>query len=161
MQLTVEPIAASTTLVNLRVRYRLVLANPTDRDFQVDSVAETVLAGRDAQEAAIRAWFTGAAPGPIAEALVPAQGTVRIEREIAVPLAQLGALNIGGRAVMIPVLMILLPYRDGDSSGQIAQAFVLGKPGRGDAKLAPLPLDQGMGGFGELAARDTGIVVVD
>ena len=156
--LTVEPLAASTTLVNLRMRYVLVLTNDGADDIELTGIADTVLAGRDAQEAAIRHWFGAASFAPAGTVTtVPARGELRLERELAVPLGQLSAMKVQGRAVMIPVLLTALTWRHATGLGRTARAFVIGKPGQTTGKLAPLPLDQGMGGFGALAARDSGI----
>jgi hypothetical protein len=157
LRIEIEPLTAATTLVNLRLRYVLVLRNTTNKDVSLSGYANTIFAGSGAQEATIREWLVAAPQSADISGVVPAKGELRINRELAVPLGQLSAMQVRGRAVLIPVLLIALGYRHAIGLGQLGRAFVIGKPRQSDGKLNPLPLDQGMGGFGVLAARDTGI----
>lgn len=157
MRIEVEPIAASTTLVNLRLRYALIISNLSDASISVTQHADALLAGNRADEAAIRQWLAspGGASGLTGD--VAAGSSLRLERELVVPLTQLSAVLTRGKPLLVPVLLQSVSYRHATGVGQTGRTFVIGKPGAGEERLGALPLDQGMGGFGPLAARDVGI----
>lgn len=157
MTLSIEPLAASTTLINLRLRYAVTAHNAGDSDAELTGHAAAIFTGSGAQEAMLRAWFAAAPAAAGTLATVPAGGTLRIERDVTVPLGQVNAMQAGGRLVLLPVLALALSYRHGTGLGSVARAFVVGKAGDAGGKLAPLQLDKGMGGFGALEARDSGI----
>jgi hypothetical protein len=158
--MTLEPIAASTTLVNLRCRYAMILRNLEDSDIEVTSAAGAVFTGTGAQEAVLRQWLEGAALNPKTGLIVPAKGELRIEDEAVVRLGEVNAMQVQGRVVILPVIAVAATYRHATGVGKLGRAFVIGTaPAAGDnaGKLAALRLDQGMGGFGPLAARDSGV----
>jgi hypothetical protein len=160
LTLAVEPLAASTTLVNLRLRYAVTLTNMTDGDIEITGAAATLFTGAGAQEAVLRQWFDAAALASQSDAIVPAKGALRLENDVVVPLRDVHAMEARGKIVILPVLVLAFAYRHATGVGKLARAFVVGGADgtaeRG-GKLAPLLLDQGMRGFGPLAARDSGI----
>lgn len=158
-----EPLAATTTLVNFRMRYAITLRNDGDADAAPVRLRVGLFAGTRANPAGIGQWLStddgGAHHGT--ERIV-AGGEYRIEGELAAPITALEAIMVEGRALAVPLIAIDARYQNAPGEapleGQTAHAYIVGQ---GDdpqaAKLAPLRFDQGPADFAGLASRDTGI----
>ncbi|WP_404337615.1 hypothetical protein AB2M62_02790 [Sphingomonas sp. MMS12-HWE2-04] len=64
----------------------------------------------------------------------------RMPVRLALPRAQIHAVDIGGRAIFVPIVMIDLRWRAGISIRRFGADFMVGTPGQG-GKLGPFRLD--------------------
>lgn len=98
-------------------------------------------------EPVLARFFDGAGGSVLRDdmALAPGVGE-QIATEVMLPRAAVEPLMIGGKPMLIPVLVFDVTYHwdgEGDAFGQNAGSFVLGREqgASGSEKLAPLPLD--------------------
>ena len=166
-----EPVSASTTLINFRLRYAVILSNQGPVDAAAVALRIGLFAGTKASESGVAQWLTlpGEAPHHVI-ATIAAGGEFRFEGELAAPLDALGPMTVEGRTLAIALLAVDARYNniDGEAliDGQVARAYVVGREvpmrsgaAQGDtpAKLAPFRLDIGPTSFAPLGFRDTGI----
>lgn len=166
LTLTLEPLAAQSTLINLRIRYAVTVHNGGSIAAAPVSLRMGMFAGSQAHPQGITIWLgqSDAAQHDQTPVIAPGESH-RFEGELAAPLEALNPLTIDGRTLAIPILAVDIRYghEDGEApiAGQAARAFVVGRePGKAGAKLAPFRLDQGPTSFAPLGQRDTGIGVV-
>lgn len=158
-----EALSAQSTLVNLRIRYAIIVRNSGTLDAMPVTVRIGLFAGSQVHPQGIAQWF--ALDGePLHHAVdrVAAGAEYRFEGELAAPLDALNPITIDGRMLAVPLVAVDARYNHGDGhapiDGQSARAFVIGRePQREGAKLAPFRLDQGPTSFAPLGCRDTGI----
>ncbi|PAL22433.1 hypothetical protein [Sphingopyxis sp. GW247-27LB] len=159
--MTLDVRAIRMTPENLVVGFVLDLANR-------GSVAATGLMVRIAlnqgsamQEGVVMRFFDGAGGSVLRDDISLAPGASEaLTTEVMLPRASVEPLMIGGKPMLVPVLVFDVTYHwegDADAFGQVAGTFVLGRgpaPGTGD-KLAPLPLDRPSYAVDRPAARAT------
>lgn len=159
--MTLDVRAIRMTAENLVVGFVLDLANR-------GSVAATGLMVRIAlnqgsamQEGVVMRFFDGAGGSVLRDDISLAPGASEaLTTEVMLPRASVEPLMIGGKPMLVPVLVFDVTYHwegDADAFGQVAGTFVLGRgpaPGTGD-KLAPLPLDRPSYAVDRPAARAT------
>ncbi len=78
---------------------------------------------------------------------VPLKSMVRLPRKAVQEYV------VEGRKLFMPMVAVNSLYRWSSGKGQSASSFMVGRNGKGTSKLAPLRLDQGAGGWKNLAAR--------
>ncbi len=159
-QLSLEPLSATATLINLRMRYALTVTNGGKTAISVSQLTDRLFTGTDANEALLQRWMADAQTqggAAIDGAEIAAGESWRREAEIVMPLAEVRGVQIGARSVFLPVLAVALSYRHATGVGAVARAFVIGREGGSDGRLAPLRFDIGARGVQPIAARDTGI----
>ncbi len=158
-----EPLSAQSTLMNLRLRYAVIVRNTGQIAAEPVTLRIGLFAGSQVRPQGIAQWF-GLADQPLHHAVdrVAAGTDYRFEGELAAPLDALNPVTIDGRVLAIPLVAVDARYNHGAGEapieGQSARAFVIGRePQREGAKLAPFRLDQGPTSFAPLGLRDTGI----
>lgn len=98
-------------------------------------------------EPVLARFFDGAGGSVLRDDMEIAAGAgEQLATEVMLPRAAVDPLIIGGRPMLIPVLVFDVTYHwdgEGDAFGQNAGSFVLGREqgASGSEKLAPLPLD--------------------
>lgn len=98
-------------------------------------------------EPVLARFFDGAGGSVLRDDMALASGAgEQVATEVMLPRAAVEPLMIGGKPMLIPVLVFDVTYHwdgEGDAFGQNAGSFVLGREqgASGSEKLAPLPLD--------------------
>jgi hypothetical protein len=158
-----EPLAASTTLLNFRMRYAVILTNEGTADAAPVTVRIGLFAGTKVNPNGIAQWL-GMDDNQIHHGVdtIRAGTEYRFEGELAAPLTALEPLTVDGRQVAIPLVACDTRYQNAPGEapleGQVARAFVVGRePDDPAAKLGPFRLDLGPASFSPLGIRDTGI----
>lgn len=166
LTLTLEPLAAQSTLLNLRLRYAVTVHNSGNIPAAPVTLRMGMFAGSQAHPQGIVQWLgqTGSAAHDQTPVIAPGE-SYRFEGELAAPLEALNPMVIEGRTLAIPILAVDIRYGheagEAPIEGQAARAFVVGRDsGKEGAKLAPFRLDQGPTSFAPLGQRDTGIGIV-
>jgi hypothetical protein len=159
LAIALEPLSASSTLVNLRLRYRVHLTNRGDEAILGGKLRVQLLSGPQAAEAVIRHWFASDLAVTRHDLPVIAPGeTAVLPGEMVVALNQLHPLAIEGRTLIVPVIAAAARFNQPSGMEQCARAFVIGRePAPDSVKLAPFRLDRGPTNFTPLGSRDTGI----
>ena len=99
-------------------------------------------------EPVLARFFDGAGGSVLRDDIeIAAGGGEQLSTEVMLPRAAVEPLMIGGKPMLIPVLVFDVTYHwdgEGDAFGQNAGSFVLGREqgASGSEKLAPLPLDR-------------------
>lgn len=165
LRIRFQPIDAQSTLMNLRARYMIEIANDGAVAAEGVRVRIGLFAGSGSHPQGIAGWFAqddGAAHHRIER--IEAGGVQRIEGELAAPLDALKPVTLEGRLVAIPLVGVDVRYGHGPDAapldGQVGRAFVIGREaggGAGTGKLAPFRLDQGPQRYDAVAQRDLGI----
>lgn len=166
IDIVLEPLNASTTLINLRMRYALTLKNTGPIDASDITIRMGIFAGQQASEQGVGGWLSMEdQPIDMTIESIPAGEETRIEQEVAIPLNALAPIEIDGRRMAIALMAVDARYTHPKGEqllmGQTGKAFVVGReppatPGT-IGKLAPFRIDQGPTSFAPLGARDTGI----
>ncbi len=155
--IALTPVAASSTLVNLRLRYAVTLTNISKAAITGGRLRLALLTGRQVQEAVIRQWYDAEdAHATLDIPAIAAGASADITGEIALPLSAVQHLGLKDRMLVVPIIAAVARYTHARGVGHAARSFVIGIEGTGD-KLAPLPMDRGPASFAPLAARDIGI----
>ncbi len=112
-------------------------------------------------ESVVARFFDGAGGSVLRDGIDLAPGATEVlSTEVTLPRRTVEPLSIGGKPMLVPVLVFDVTYHwdgDADAFGQTAATFVLGRApaaGTGD-RLAPLPLDRPAYAIDRPAARAT------
>ncbi|AJA07059.1 hypothetical protein SKP52_00550 [Sphingopyxis fribergensis] len=114
-------------------------------------------------EPVLSRFFDGAGGSVLRDDMMLAVGAgEELSTEVMLPRATIEPLMIGGKPMLVPVIVFDVTYHwdgEGDAFGQNAGSFVLGREqgGSGSDKLAPLPLDRATYSVDRPAARATAI----
>lgn len=166
LSLGFELLAAQSTLVNLRLRYAVIVRNTGAIDAAETTLRIGLFAGANVNPQGISQWFSlDEERGLHGRITIPPGGEHRFEGELAAPLDALSPVTIDGKSFAVPLVVLDVRYGHGPGEapieGQVGKAFVVGREsGVAGAKLAPFRLDQGPTSFAPLGARDTGITKV-
>ncbi len=166
LSLGFELLAAQSTLVNLRLRYAVIVHNTGAIDAVETTLRIGLFAGANVNPQGISQWFSlDEERGLHGSITIPPGGEHRFEGELAAPLDALSPVTIDGKSFAVPLVVLDVRYGHGPGEapieGQVGKAFVVGREsGVAGAKLAPFRLDQGPTSFAPLGARDTGITKV-
>jgi hypothetical protein len=166
LSLGFELLAAQSTLVNLRLRYAVIVRNTGAIDAAETTLRIGLFAGANVNPQGISQWFSlDEERGLHGRVTIPPGGEHRFEGELAAPLDALSPVTIDGKSFAVPLVVLDVRYGHGPGEapieGQVGKAFVVGREsGVAGAKLAPFRLDQGPTSFAPLGARDTGITKV-
>ena len=147
IDVTVEIPGSSRSVMNFTLRYRINLANRSDR--AVNDLAVAV------QATTARQGESNAAP------LAAAQSVSRVERigphqsrsitgEVQLPFASMNPIMQGRTMLFIPLLHVTL---EGEGQQALARSFVIGTPGASEGRVQPLRMDMLPGSAIELRAR--------
>jgi hypothetical protein len=169
LSIRLEPISASSTLLNFRMRYAVILTNTGPVDAVDVGLRVGLFAGTQASEYGVGQWLSLDGQTPHHDtAVVAANSEYRFEGELAAPLDALGPMTVEGRKLAIALVALDVRYHNAPGApvldGQVARAFVVGRepaattaPASEGAKLAPFRIDQGPTSYAPLGVRDTGI----
>ena len=140
LQLSLEPLRLSLTLVNATLAYRLELANRgptplTGLAIGADMIAAHASMSREEQLAGPRAGIGGAQR---IERLEPGETRI-VEGEFRLPFPQIVPIRQGNAALLLPLARFRV---EADGSRPLVRTFVVGQPGQGSS-LQPFRLDQG------------------
>lgn len=147
IDISVEIPGSSRSVMTFTLRYRINLANRSDRAVNDLSVAVQVTTARQGQ--------SNAAP------LAAAQNVTRVERigphqsrsvtgEVQLPFAGIAPVMQGRKMLFIPLLHVTL---EGEGQQALARSFVIGTPGVTEGRVQPLRMDMLPGSAPELRAR--------
>jgi hypothetical protein len=147
IDISVEIPGSSRSVMTFTLRYRINLANRSDRAVNDLAVAVQVTTARQGQ--------SNAAP------LAAAQNVTRVERigphqsrsvsgEVQLPFSGIAPVMQGRTMLFIPLLHVTL---EGEGQQALARSFVIGTPGATEGRVQPLRMDMLPGSAPELRAR--------
>lgn len=147
IDISVEIPGASRSVMTFTLRYRINLANRSDRAVNDIAVAVQATTARQGQ--------SNAAP------LAAAQNVTRVERigphqsrsvsgEVQLPFAGIAPVMQGRTMLFIPLLHVTL---EGEGQQALARSFVIGTPGATEGRVQPLRMDMLPGSAPDLRAR--------
>jgi hypothetical protein len=142
LQVSLEPLRLSLTLINATLAYRLELANRgaaplTGLAIGADMIAAHASMSREEQLAGPRAG-NGGAPMQRIERLDPGETRV-VEGEFRLPFPQIVPIRQGDAALLLPLARFRV---EADGARPLVRTFAVGQPGEGSS-LQPFRLDQG------------------
>jgi len=142
LQVSLEPLRLSLTLMNATLAYRLALANRgpttlTGLAIGADMIAAHASMSREEQLSGPRAG-SGGNPAQRIERLEPGETRV-IEGEFRLPFPQIVPIRQGNAALLLPLARFRV---EADGAQPLVRTFVVGQPGEGSS-LQPFRLDQG------------------
>lgn len=153
LQVTLEPLRLSLTLMNATLSYRLEIANHgltplTALAIGADMISAHASMSREEQLAGPhRAGGAGATLQRI-ERLEPGESRV-VEGEFRVPFSQIVPIRQGNAALLLPLARFRV---EAEGARAVVRTFLVGQPGAG-AGLQPFRLDQGPRVYPKLAQR--------
>lgn len=148
IDLTLEIISATRSVMMFTLQYRLTIANRSDRAV-TDLAAAVELAC--ARASAGNAPSAGAAQATAGIARVGPQQARSITGEVQMPLSAIQPLRQGMTPLFVPLVHITL---DGEGLRAMSRSFVIGPPSvSGAGRLHPIPLDQPPGKIAGLIAQ--------
>ena len=140
LQVSLEPLRFSLTLMNATLTWRLELANRgatplTGLTIGADMISAHASLSREEQLSGPRG---DGAPVQRIERLEPGESRV-IAGEFRLPFPQIVPIRQGNTALLLPLARFRV---EGDGAGPVVRTFVVGQPGQGSG-LQPFRLDQG------------------
>lgn len=152
LDLALDPVRFSVTLVNATLQYRLRLANRSGAAIGPISLAADMIAAHASvpEEVQLARDGNGLEPRHELPALGPGE-EVELKGELRLPLAQVTPIRQGAAALLVPLVRL----RAETARGAFTWALVVGEePIRPDGPLRPFRLDHGPRIFGSLAQRE-------
>lgn len=148
LDITLDVISATRSLMMFTLAYRINLANRTDRAVNDLSLAVQLASAR---RGASNAPSSGAAQQVLALARIGPHQSRSVSGEIKLPLAEIAILRQGSAALFIPLLHTTL---EGEGQQALTRSFVIGTPSTsGAARLHPILLDNTPGSIPGLRAQ--------
>ena len=137
------PKRAGTNLLSAAVEYLIVLRNTGDVAATGVRLDIRLLSVGQRQDAVIEALFAAPIAQPITTPFdLPAGVSVELGGMAMHPKATLEVMDVGGKALFVPVLTINAHYAwAGGGSGQTARSYVIGIDRGAGGKLAPFRID--------------------
>ncbi|MDY7523286.1 hypothetical protein [Sphingomonas sp. 10B4] len=137
------PKRAGTNLLSAAVEYLIVLRNAGDVAATGVRLDIRLLSAGAQQDAVIEALFAAPIAQPITTPFdLPAGVSVELGGMAMHPKATLEVMDVGGKALFVPVLTINAHYAwAGGGSGQTARSYVIGIDRGAGGKLAPFRID--------------------
>lgn len=153
LQVSLEPLRLSLTLVNAALAYRLEVANRgatplTGLCIGADMISAHASLSREEQLSGPRAGNGSGAPEHRIERLEPGERRV-IEGEFRLPFPQIVPIRQGNAVLLLPLARFRV---DIDGVAPLVRTFVVGQPGPQEG-LQPFRLDQGPRVYPRLAYR--------
>jgi hypothetical protein len=148
LQVALEPVRLSLTLLNAALAYRLEVTNASLAPLEAlrieaDMISAHASLGREEQ----LGGPNGAATTHVVERLDPGESRT-IEGEFRLPFAQIVPIRQGNAAMLLPLARI---RAQAAGIGPVVRTFVVGQPGAGG--LQPFRLDLGPRIYPDLAQR--------
>jgi len=134
------------------LEFDLLIGNASGAAAENIRVAYAAMSAQPRQDEVI-AGFHGGPPGePAGQPFdLPAGGGGRMPVRLAIPRAGVNVVEVGGRPMFVPIVLVDLRWRGGLSIRRFGADFILGTAGQGD-KLGPIWLDR-PAPIGQLAAN--------
>ncbi|UIJ44487.1 hypothetical protein LZK98_15665 [Sphingomonas cannabina] len=154
--LTVELFPAGVSIGNgaATVEFELAVINTGGQAADGIRIAAGMVAAGPDLEARIAAFSASAGAMPASEPLSLAPGEVhRARGSLTLPVEAMHVANVGGRPMVVPVVLIHLRWRGGLSIRGQGNAFMIGTGDAGVAKLGPIWLDRGQRRYAPVSAR--------
>ena len=151
LQVALEPLRLSLTLMNAALSYRLEIANRgagplTGLSIGADMISAHASLSREEQ----LAGPNGGTPLQRIDRLEPGESRI-VEGEFRLPFPQIVPIRQGNAALLLPLARFRIQAEGGQS---VTRAFVVGQPGsRPGAGLQPFRLDLGPRVYPHLAQR--------
>ncbi|KPF61902.1 hypothetical protein IP79_13525 [Porphyrobacter sp. AAP60] len=152
LDVTLDVISATRSIMKFTLAYRVNLSNRTDRAVSDLSLAVQLASARRGGD---NAPSSGAAQQALGVARIGPHQNRSISGEIQLPLADIEVLRQGSAALFIPLLHVTL---EGEGQSPLTRSFVIGNPSAsGSARLHPIRLDQPPGSVPGLRAQPIAI----
>lgn len=159
IEITFLPDYATATFMRVAMRYALVVRNPGSRavkDIVVRAAMIPASADQDREVAQFHADPAGAVLHRIAS--IPAGGSVEVEGELALPLAETRPVAYGQRLLFVPLAVFAIGFVRNAKARNLALAYMVGVGGAGDGdgnggKMGPLRLDLAPKTYNDVAQR--------
>lgn len=142
LTLALRPRRGGINLVTATLDAELEIVNAGDAPAAAVQVAARLLSAHRDQQAELDALFAepGVRPAVASFALAPGEGRV-LPLLLTLPRGAIRPIDMGGRAMFVPVAAVDVRYASGAGEAQSAAAFAVGVERDGAAKLAPFWLD--------------------
>lgn len=138
------PKRAGTNLLSAAVEYQIVLRNTGDAAATGIRLDIRLLSAGAQQDATIAALFAAPIDRPITAPFdLPAGVAVELSGMALHPKASLEVIEMGGKAMLVPVLTVVAHYDWTDGSGRTARSYLIGIDRGAGGKLAPFRIDSG------------------
>jgi len=155
-----RPARIGLNLVSVTATGEVVVANDGAAAMHDVRVRVTLLAAAGGHEAAVAALHRAPAARLAAPPFALAPGESRAVRMVlAAARSDIEPLAVAGRPMMVPMVAVVLDWRDGAGEHRRTQAFAVGVQRVDSPKLAPVWLDQDSRSFDTVAARPHGAVL--
>jgi hypothetical protein len=148
LDITVDIIAATRSMMMFTLAYRINLANRSDRAVNDLSIAAQLVCAR---RVASNTALPGAAQQVLNFARIGPHQSRSVSGEIQLPLSQIAILRQGSAALFIPLMHVTL---GGEGQAVQTRSFVVGTPSTsGTGRLHPIRLDNPPGSVPGLRAQ--------
>ena len=138
------PKRAGTNLLSASVEYQIVVRNTGDAAATGIRLDIRLLSAGAQQDATIAALFAAPVDRPITAPFdLPAGVAVELSGMALHPKASLEVIEMGGKAMFVPVLTVVAHYDWADGSGRTARSYLIGIDRGAGGKLAPFRIDSG------------------
>jgi hypothetical protein len=150
LQVTLEPLRLSLTLMNATLAYRLEIANRSAAPIVDLRIGADMISAHASMTREQQLSGPGAGVGPLQriERLDPGESRI-VEGEFRVPFTQIVPIRQGNAALLLPLARFRL---EAEGAAPVVRTFVVGQPGA-NAALQPFRLDLGPRVYPKLAQR--------
>jgi len=151
--------AARLSLIGATVGYRLTLRNRGDAPARHVVVRALIANAEAAQESLVQQFLGGEAGLPLhhLDSLAPGE-TQQLSGEIRLDSADIAPVQIGRRALLVPLIGFDTHYEWASGAGRTARAYVVGQEQEPPTeRLAPFRLDLGPKQYRGVASRETAL----
>ena len=126
----------------MQLEFELLIANGSGASAENIRIAFAAMSAQARQDEVI-AGFHGGPPGEPGAAPfdLAAGGGGRMPVRLAIPRSGVNVVEVGGRPMFVPMVLIDIRWRGGLSIRRFGADFILGTMGQGD-KLGPIWLDR-------------------
>lgn len=145
-----EIVSATRSLMNFTLDYRLTLANRTPNAVRDVSVAAILTSAQ--KQAALGGQIGFDRPEPEAVPRIGPNKSHMIAGQVQLPVSKLQVMHQGNKPLFVPLLQVTITQ---GSSEPLTRHYVIGLPSTASAsRLHPIPLDVPPGGLPGLRARE-------
>jgi hypothetical protein len=147
IDVSLEIVGASRSVMTFTLRYRINLANRSDRAVNDLAVAVQLTSARRGQS---NAAPLAAAQSVTSVGRIGPHQTRSLSGEVQLPFAAITPIMQGNTMLFIPLLHVTF---EGEGQQALARSFVIGTPSAGGSRVQPLRMDMLPGPAPELRAR--------
>lgn len=149
MDVTLDVVSASRSVMMFSLEYRVNLANRSDRAVRDITVASQLVCAQRGMPNA--APVAGGHPLGGIDRIGPHQSRA-ITGQTQMPLTEVHAIKQGGKPLFVPLLHIRI---EGAGQEPLSRSFIVGNPSSASqGRLHPIRLDTPPGGLPDLAVRE-------